>query len=228
MDFNRGNSGSDIRAAVIKRGPECLQEGAYCQVLGPKVTPIIYGLLDDGYCMEFLEPAVRNSSLLLRMEELLYDNVWSRPSFNYEVTGQDWKDYHRKFGLEIPDRIDPTEFCMTHGDPTVSNTLERGFDLIICDPRPPRFYVPQCRESDMGRILQSYFGWEQIAYDEDHIDYQLPRFWHIKELRAKALFWCSAATCRIQSQEQNRPNSRYRIIEWCKNTRQKCSMIYGL
>jgi hypothetical protein len=227
MDFKNGNSGCDVRAAVIKRGPECLQEGAYCKLLGPKVTPVIYGLLDNGYVMEFLDHAVRGPTLIREMEALLSKHVWSRPSLDYDVTGQDWKDYHRSLGLEIPDWVIPSEFCMTHGDPTVSNTFNRGWDLLIGDPRPPRFYVPQCKESDMGRLVQSYMGWECVAYDEDQPNYQLPDFWFDRTTRNRALFWCAAATFRIEDKERKRSNSRDRIIKWCQDTRQKCSMIYG-
>lgn len=227
MDFASGNSGSQLFHAVVKTGPECLQEGAYCQMLGRKIAPIVYGLLPDGYVMEKLGKASKTADLLQKINIALTYHVWTRPSVNYDVTGQDYRDYHKKLGIEIPTWAIPTEFCMTHGDPTVSNAMTRGSHLVMCDPRPPRFYVPQCQEADMGRIIQSYFGWETIAYGEPFVDYELPSFMKYDRFRNKAAFWCAAAVMRIKNLELSKKRPQFHIINWCNTTRYLCQKIYG-
>ena len=227
MDFSSGNSGCVLRDAVVKIGPECQQEGAYCKELGSEVAPEIFAIIPNGYVMERLQQKTRLPSLLLDIESLLETYVWSRPSMDYHVTNRDYRDYHEQLGVPIPPWAVPQEFCMTHGDPTVSNTVYRGDKLIMCDPRPPRFYVPQCRESDMGRILQSYFQWETAAYNIPEVNYQLPFFWDHPVLRVKAAFWCEATTARIAYLEKSKPAPRERIFDWCKRVRKECQIIYG-
>jgi len=228
MDFVTGNSGSLLLPAVFKTGPECLQEGAYCEVLGKDVTPRILCLTTDGYVMEKLEKAARHPDLLCQITELLKKRVWSRPSQDYDVAGKSYKDHHKELGLEVPDWAVPTSFCMTHGDPTASNTLLRNGQLILCDPRPPRAYVPQCRESDMARIMQSYFGWEVAAYGEPIIRYKFPDFWLNPSIRHKVSFWLAATTLRIEKFEFSKPKRRESVVSWCREVRIKCLNECGL
>ncbi len=221
MDFSSGNSGNLLREAVIKTGPEVRQEGAYCQLLGSEVCPEIYGLLPDGYLMEKLVPAERNSLLLRDAAERLETRVWNRPALP-SSTEWDWQDSLKKYGIEVPDWIAPTEFCMVHGDCTVSNMLRRNEDLIICDPRPPRHYIPQCRETDLGRLLQSAFNWEVITYGAKRVNFNWPLFRDSLE-RNKAIFWCGAAVARIEFLEHSR-EKRPHVIEWCQNVRRICNV----
>jgi len=220
MVFSTGNSGNRLIEAVVKTGTECLQEGSYCQYLGDDVVPKVYALIPDGYVMERLAPAPYTEDLLLRIETLLEHKVWNRPALP-STMDSDWRDHLRLYGVETPDWVVPTDYCLVHGDPTVSNTLVRGTTLMLCDPRPPRVFIPQCRESDMGRILQSLFGWEEIAYDAPHIDWWLPKFYRDLVYKRKAIFWCGAAAARIEYLERSR-GKRPKILRWCNQIRSIC------
>lgn len=220
-DFSTGNSGNTLFDAVVKIGPECQQEGAYCQLLGSDVAPRILSIIPGGYIMEKLRPVVRYRHLLVDIERLLQDKVWSRPAL--QSSDEDFRDHLKKYGIEVPDWAMPKEFCMVHGDPTVSNCLVRSGQLILCDPRPPRNYIPQCKETDMGRILQSYMGWECVAYGVPRIRYTAPDFMHSKEWSPKAKFWCGAAATRIKYLENSRGRVRPRIIAWCERVEEICA-----
>ena len=78
----------------------------------------------------------------------------------------------------------------------------------------------------MGKILQSYFGWEEVAYQVPPMKYRLPRFWYNFEYQRRALFWCGAAIARIQYLEYKQHNPvRASIIEWCIKVRNHCSEV---
>jgi hypothetical protein len=221
MDFTSGNSGSLLREAVIKTGPEVRQEGAYAQLLGKEVCPEIYALLPDGYVMERLKVPARFPSMLFMASELLANKVWNRSALPVS-TEWDWKDSLRKYGIEVPYWAIPEEYCMVHGDPTESNMLLRGSDLILCDPRPPRAYIPQCRETDLGRLMQSAYDWEVVAYGAKPVNFHEPDFRNSLE-RQRAIFWCGAAAARIEYLERSRDNRRH-ILDWCQETRMKCNV----
>lgn len=215
MNFSTGNSGNTLFEAVVKIGNECAQEGAFCTFLGAKVAPRIHAILPNGYVMEHLEPAPRKKDLLVRIEKLLEEHVWCRPAL--PVSNEiDWKCRLAAYGIEIPDWIDSETSCLVHGDPTASNALLRGKDLVLCDPRPPRDYMPQYKETDMGRIIQSMFGWEVAAYNAPVVDFDVPYFWTVAESRKKAMFWVRAAAVRIAALENSRPKQRKAILDWCE------------
>ena len=177
----------------------------------------MYTLIPDGYVQEALEPAPRTPDLLLRIEHLLETKVWNRPALpsSSEI---DWKDCLKEYGVIVPDYAIPTEFCLVHGDPTASNTLVRGDDLILCDPRPPRNYIPQCRETDMSRILQSLLNWEVVAYGSEYVPFDWPKFMNYSYLYPKVQFWCGATAARIEHLERSRGNCRH-ILDWCLEIR---------
>lgn len=222
MDLSTGNSGNSLFGAVVKIGNECQQEGAYCEVLGSEVAPKIYAIIDRGYVMEKLQPVDTEDPYLLRkIEKLLIDKVWSRSALP-SSSDSDWRDKLKIYDIDVPDWVIPDQYCMVHGDPTVSNALMRDNQLILADPRPPRDYIPQCRETDMGRILQSFLGWEQIAYGKIARKYLAPLFCGDLKYSSKARFWCSAAAARISYLECSRAKPRLHIIDWCNQVRGIC------
>jgi hypothetical protein len=233
MDFSTGNSGNLLREAVIKIGPECQQEGAYAQLLGPEVCPEVYDIVPNGYVMEYLEPMPRYPSLLYEISCFLEAKIWSRPALPWSLD-IDWKDCQKKYGVDVPDWVIPTEFCMVHGDPTTSNALRRYLTtkcqysglwdqkLVMCDPRPPRNYIPQCRETDLGRLMQSAMDWEVVAYGAEKVNFLEPNFRSSLE-RQRAIFWCGAAAARIEFLERSRDNRRH-ILDWCLNVRGLCNV----
>ena len=230
MGFETGNSGNKLFSSVIKIGPECSIEGAFCQFLGERVAPKIFAVISEGYVMSKLEQVPRVKDLLQRIEQLLEEEVWNRSSQDYDVGQVNYKEYHANLGLPVPDWVVPEKFCLTHGDPSVSNTMIReDGSLVLIDPRPPRGFVPSCRETDAARILQSFFGWENSCYGEQFFNYLLPRFWDDKEFRNRALFWCAATTVRIKYLEQSKENPKNNIIKWCNETKQLCfDLIEGI
>jgi hypothetical protein len=222
-NFNTGNSGNLLREAVVKTGDGCQMEGAYCQLLGSEVCPEVYAIIPNGYVMERLSqphPTMRSDPKFLRaIAFYLEKKVWSRPAL-HSTMDTDWRDKLKIYGIRTPDWIIPNEYCMVHGDPTVSNVLIRGRKVIIADPRPPRDYIPQCRETDLGRILQSWYGWEVAAYGAPGESWDKPDFrTGIEEDRAH--FWCGAAAARIEYLENSR-DKRPIILDWCRTVRSLC------
>lgn len=227
-EFVTGNSGNLLFDAVVKLGPEAQQEGAYCQLLGDIVAPRVYALIPGGYVMERLKPCPRHVTILVEIYKLLERHVWSQPILT-SSTEDDWKPHLQRFGIEVPDWALEGTPCMVHGDPTVSNALirekkgawEMG-DIVMCDPRPPRNYMPQFMETDLGRILQSKLGWEVAAYDAIPVEFVEPPM--DKMTRLRAMFWCGAAAARIEYLERSRGKPRMRVIDWCKQTRYICGV----
>lgn len=229
MNFSTGNSGNTLIQSVVKLGPGCQQEGVFCQYLGKEIAPEIYAIIPNGYVMEALRPAPRTADLLRLIEIQLATHVWNRPELPSSADTY-WYESLKKYGVEVPSWLSLTKPCLVHGDPTVSNALMRygpefrKLSLVMCDPRAPREYIPQVRETDMGRILQSFYGWEEIAYNAEHIKFDCPKFLYDRELAPKATFWCGAAVARIEYLERSRPSPRRHILDWCLEIRNRCNV----
>lgn len=201
----------------MKTGNECVQEGAYCQLLGADVCPEVYGFHATGYFMEKLYPIDVHEHLLLDIEDLLDERVWCRPALP-SSSDLDWREQLHAQGIAIPNGIHST-LCMVHGDPTVSNALSSAEgDLLLCDPRPPRSYVPQYIETDMAVLLQSYYGWEHAAYGWDKTVFVPPRFTDNPTQLRRAMFWLGVKARRIATYEQ-RGLRRPQVFAWCEEIR---------
>ena len=224
MNLSSGNSGAILKEAIVKTGPDCQFEAAFCRHLGEKVCPKIYSSWSDGFAMEKLESVPRTPDLLRRIEKLLEENVWNRPSQNFEVTGQDdYLEFQRKMRIRTPDYAKPTEFCLIHGDPTVSNAMVRSDgSLVLIDPRAPNGHIPSAAMVDRGKILQSLFRWETAAYDEPWINYSNPEFLYDPELRKQSMFWLFYHVSRIEQLEISRGWNRQTVLDWCRKTKEKC------
>ena len=221
MDFFSGNSGNKLYETVTKVGEGCQQEGAFCQYLGETVAPKVFAIIPNGYVMERLERPRSLEHALLKIETLLKNHVWNRPALE-STTDEDWRDKLRMYGVDTPDWVTVTP-CLVHGDPTVSNFMHRPFGGgVLIDPRAPRSYIPQTKETDMGRILQSFFRWECAAYGWPSIHYRTPVFFFEHESMKQARFWCGAAAARIQYLETSRPNPRESVLSWCQSVREVC------
>ena len=224
MNLSSGNSGAILREAIVKTGPDCQFEAAFCRHLGEKVCPEVYSSWTEGYVMERLEPAPRTPDLLRRIEKLLEENVWNRPSQNFEVTGQlNYIEFQRLMRITTPDFAKPTSFCLIHGDPTVSNAMARSDgSLVLIDPRAPNGHIPSAAMVDRGKILQSLFRWEEIAYNEPPVNYENPDFLYDSLLRKQSMFWAFYHISRIEQLEISRNLNRPYILEWCRKTKEKC------
>tara|TARA_Y100000310_G_scaffold270200_1_gene283862 strand:+ start:2805 stop:3638 length:834 start_codon:yes stop_codon:yes gene_type:complete len=66
----------------------------------------------------------------------------------------------------MQDNLDPTKFhyCKAHGDPTLENVMLHPRDgrIVLIDPLPPSNRIPECKESDVGKLMQSASGYEDI------------------------------------------------------------------
>lgn len=190
-------------------------------ILGSHICPMVIGLTSSGYSMEYLEPDVARPETLRTLESALSAHVWSRDPIDKENTN--WLDLLVE-RLRVPLPAPPghlTAPCLTHGDCTVSNLgrRENGGRLLVMDPLPPRPYIPERREVDMGRILQSACGWETLVYGDDVVDFDPPDFWFVDYLRRPALWWCGVTALRIARHEDGR---RDNVMRWCQEISRMC------
>lgn len=217
MPLSSGNSGASLVESVTKFHSNASIEGAFCEHLGDGVCPMVYGIGPGYYTMERLTDAERSPGLLKEIEDKLEMRVWSRPMQNYDSTAN-FIEFQKSMGIETPDWAIPKEFCLIHGDPTVSNAMRRdNGDLILIDPRAPNGHIPSWKTVDMGKILQSYFGWESAAYGEKPVRYERPRFMYDPELCKQAMFWLEHHVRRIEQYETERGLNRLNIRAWCNS-----------
>lgn len=225
MNLSSGNSGARLIETITKFAPDAAFEGGFCQLLSKVVCPEIFATGPGYYVMERLEQIPRTPDLLRKIELLLEQNVWNRPASNYEVTGQPgYIEFQKSMGIETPNFARPKEFCLIHGDPTVSNAMLRDTDLVLIDPRPPNGHIPSAAMVDRGKILQSWMGWEYVAYNEPDVSYNPPYFMSDKTLRKQALFWCGYHAARIEQLEISRGWNRPSILQWCNRVRRYCNV----
>jgi hypothetical protein len=204
-----GNSGAQLREAVLKSGfPEARAEAEHCRLLG-RVTPEIYHVLDDGYVMEKLYPVPFNRFLPQEILRILRVRVWQRPPIRNNLTA--WiEPFKERFHLTVPDFALPNNYCLCHGDPAIGNVLmQEDGSLVIADPCAPRSYLPECPEIDQGKVLQSLLGWEAVAYGVKIPAYDIPEF------SERAAFWCFVSLLRILRRETMRVEPRQDILNWC-------------
>lgn len=226
MSLSSGNSGARLIETITKFAPDAAFEGAFCQHLGKEVCPEVISVSPGQFTMERLESAPRHLSLLRDIESLLEKSVWSRPSQNYDVSGQmNFIEFQKSMGIETPEWAIPTEFCLIHGDPTVSNAMVReDGSLVLIDPRAPNGHIPSWKAVDMGKILQSFFGWEEVAYNEEPVRYLRPLFMLDHRLEKQARFWLGYHAARIQQLERSRNLNRPHILRWCAEIRGMCNV----
>jgi hypothetical protein len=218
----QGNSDAEVTLSVLKIGPEEQARGEWVDFLGREVCPEVYKIFDNGYVMEFLEPVRPYEALLLDMENLLETQVWCRPDPGTNA----WWLLHLRNRIEMPDPPPATRYTLTHGDCTVSNAMKRGDQLLIIDPLPPRRYIPNVPESDMGRLIQSAMGWEVLMYGDEIIEYDPPTFWFREKERRLALWWCACLAMRIALFERQRAG-REKVLQWTHTVAEKCFIAMG-
>jgi hypothetical protein len=56
------------------------------------------------------------------------------------------------------------ESTVIHGDPTLANCMRRDGRLVLIDPLPPEGKIPSTPYVDRAKLLQSYFGYEQMIF----------------------------------------------------------------
>jgi hypothetical protein len=148
--------------------------------------PTIFGRWSNGYAMERLTPAGRRPISTATIVNTLRLSVWPQPA-RVAVDWEAHKDYLFFRLLELNDDIVPSRLkvlewfakslatvreldltpCLTHGDPTRDNVMCRACggryrEPVLIDPIPARPEVPDLLAVDLGKILQSVYGYELI------------------------------------------------------------------
>lgn len=147
-----------------------------------RVINVIHG----GYTMERLSPlpvhVIDPSKLAREIIAVLSTDCWSRRAEvkaswgvhqTYVLSRLVELGLEGRFGNELLNQGDAvrqlTEAeqlrpCLTHGDPTFSNTLLRYGRLVLIDPLPAGETMPPLRAVDLGKVLQSLLGYERIRF----------------------------------------------------------------
>lgn len=164
----------------VKDQAQFIKDRAYSSL------PTVYGIGPLGYSMEVLEqPSYeRFKELENEIVVTLQRDFWSQRRGNVPSVGL---QAHREYVLSraaahanhvIPDisvlnlvagqLMLNIEACDIHGDPTFDNTMIRPStkQIVLIDPLPPYAHgqMPSVFHVDMGKVLQSLFGYELIKY----------------------------------------------------------------
>lgn len=225
-----GYSGATIEVrghSVLKIGGpiDVRKQAELCRMFGTETAPIIYWIGADSYCMEKLQSLKSRdyATLYQELKIILSKYVWNRREQNYNYY---WRDYVKQwmiknvlefsadliFTLYPPTTDDP---CLIHGDSTLANLMQRDEQYILIDPVPSRRHVPSFREVDLGCMLQSAAGWENLLEPEE---WDLGDFEELSGVilacetdstRQRAYFWASYKCHRILFHAQ-----RKNISDW--------------
>lgn len=197
----RGLSGAIVidngDGTVTKSGgiPERTREqGEWLIQHGSHVFPRVVQLLDNGYVMEKLEHINYWDTDNSFVHVALLRHVWSQPAVVPPTT-----DTHRllkeKMSATIENHVAPLisnatasaimanatqaavgayrlRHSLTHGDPTAENVMFRsGYGNVLIDPIRATETVPDSPAVDVGKMLQSAYGWEHAKYNNGMLAY---------------------------------------------------------
>ena len=187
-----GASGAEIEftdeGTVIKRDNEhadrLMDQCRMMQEIGPPVFPRIIGaspalvLPYFSYEMEELDPLEwtgkrAEGGIIWEMIQVL-TLVWGQYTQmklgdvlkieHAEYMLPRWGPYHRHMERWLGTLIDLHVTCVNriHGDPTVENVMQRDGRVVLIDPLPANVYIPAIISVDLGKMLQSIFGYEAL------------------------------------------------------------------
>lgn len=242
----RGLSGAVVvdngDGTVTKSGgiPERTREqGEWLVQHGSHVFPKIVSLLDDGYVMEKLEHInywdIDNSFVHVA----LLRHVWSQPAVVPPTTKTNKLLKEKMSGIidkhlapfiskTVAEAImtDATEaavgayrlkHALTHGDPTAENVMFRpGYGNVLIDPIRATEVVPDSPAVDIGKMLQSAYGWEHAKYNNGMLAYNHADIADVinnDELLEVGEAWAVVHVMRaIPYVKQNMPDALPRVI----------------
>lgn len=145
--------------------------------------PRVFAKWNGGYAMETLKPIVVSDRVwvLERIQHKLIYEVWKidteRPLL---VKGTVLMGHHREYVHDLVSQWAPhlapklmgwmkgvsaltLSQVNIHGDPTIDNTMMRpDGSLVITDPIPASPRMPALLAADLGKMLQSAYGYEDI------------------------------------------------------------------
>ena len=171
-------------------GKRVVLQGLMMKEIGHLAFPRVLEFIENGYVMEQLMPVDWTRVTLLEglrhTRALLNCYVWVRPPLYAPEPGPH-HDYVRKlaeqyvpylvgylrwwaeqavFGEERRHRV---TLNRTHGDPTADNLMRTtGGGFILTDPLPSSRKMPDVRAVDLGKMLQSAYGYERVKYPDRH------------------------------------------------------------
>ena len=182
----------------------------------------MFGQNPDGtgrIVMEHLT-VVPEGDLLLLAIQTLDKKVWNRrphPLWNKKSSISWAEEFYLRFGFEIPVWVGMEQHVCIHGDPTLANMCFDGLTLRFIDPKPPGNGIPPFASVDLGKIMQSWLGWERALFwlsgktvanplDAMMFDMsgrgQYDPFLEIEEFTLRrAAFWCMVHFLRIVHRE---------------------------
>lgn len=179
----RGSSGAHFseRSFVIKSGTDRVaKQGRWLQVHACQALPQVAYVGIISYAMECLTDVpvrlIGELRLLAGVHSRLERFIWSQPAevkFDPDALTAKLLDLPLDEIASMPKRLawlnaeiewDKLRTGLTHGDPTLENTMLRGTDLVLIDPTPATLAVPDIIAVDLGKMLQSVIGWEHARY----------------------------------------------------------------
>lgn len=144
------------------------------------VLPKINGVGKSGYDMERLTPVPIDlldvHTTLLEVFRRLEEHIWSQRSVvSYNRTLHDKKmkslntwtsKIEQRLLWQLHSAVDwfDLQDCLTHGDPTIDNVMLRNGEIVLIDPIPATPAIPDHRAVDLGKMIQSYVGYEMYRY----------------------------------------------------------------
>lgn len=182
--------------------------------------PRVYQVLDDGYTMHEYRPLPTSrdaTSTLKLVYHTLRETLWR----SHGTWNPICQDYFQRYVSKLVARDLPNvgnallmfiaaDFlkhctpCDAHGDPTLDNVMIDDLgEIVLIDPIPSYHGSPELRAVDLGKLLQSAFGYELVKYqdvrwaiDIDEILDEFAQFEREVDLRA-ALFFCAVHYLRL-------------------------------
>lgn len=198
----RGLSGAIVEdnenGTVKKTGgiaERTIEQGKWIATHGGNAFPRIHGFLPDGYIMEKLEFTEYWDTDISFSVSALRTYVWSQPAV-VPPTKNTAELLKAKMTHTIDKYLDGLvslgtrsaiidnavnagkqalflKHCLTHGDPTAENVmLRRGHGNVFIDPISATEVVPDSPAVDIGKMLQSAYGWEDAKYNNGLIAYR--------------------------------------------------------
>lgn len=225
----KGFSGAAVEVLedrVIKRHPNADSQGLLCSTGALRfVSPQIFEVdaIDSSYVMERLaelsiDQILDAPATLCHARQLLARKVWTHTSAQSSAWKLFLADRFRGImGLDIDDLIhnlwiDNGMWQCTHGDPTLSNMMMRGDDMVLIDPIRTR-HVPAHWTVDMGKLLQSAIGWERVLCDWRYNRKQCVQnlLFGLEPISIKrSWFWCMVHCARIVPYAEKAKNEKAR------------------
>lgn len=182
--LHRGSSGAAITRLITTvnkvGGDREVAQGLWMQKHECDALPKVKGVGETGYAMEKLTPLPIDlldvHTTLLEIFRKLETHIWSQPAqISMRMIDHAAKLESLRETTSLSERIllDKLRYvvnwsdladCLTHGDPTVDNAMLRNGEIVLTDPIPATTAIPDLRAVDLGKMIQSYVGYEMYRY----------------------------------------------------------------